>query len=84
MFKSLMGRSGVKEISECQLVNVPETLKCPRVHNTSFVGISANENVNWISEFVNVLCHSLHACLENTEQSGLTRLSPDAKHNPNM
>lgn len=61
MLETAMGRAGINEIGERQLMNVPKPLKWPGIDRSDFVRRDANEVMNWIADLVLMLRHGCRA-----------------------
>jgi hypothetical protein len=57
MFKPLVSGAWIHKVCQCQLVNVPQSLKRTRVEDFAFVVVQPNEHVDWISDLVDILRH---------------------------
>lgn len=55
MLESLVCRAGIGKIGGCQLVDVPESLKRAGIENSTFVAVQTDENMDRISNLMNVL-----------------------------
>jgi hypothetical protein len=42
---------------QCELVDMTKTLERTRIEDSSLVGIESDENVDSITDFVDVFCH---------------------------
>jgi hypothetical protein len=57
MLKPSMGRTGIDQMGQRKLVDMPQTLKWPRINDLPLFRIQAGEDMNRITDFVDVLCH---------------------------
>ena len=57
MLKPSMGRSRIDEMGQSKLVDMPQTLKCPRIKDLPLFSIQAGEDMNGITDFVDIFCH---------------------------
>ena len=54
MLKPSMGRSRIDEMGQTKLMDMPQTLKCPRIKDLPLVSIQAGEDMNGITDFVDI------------------------------
>ena len=54
MLEPVVSRTGIDQVRQCQLMNVPKALKRTRIEDLSLVRIESNENVNRVPNFVDV------------------------------
>ncbi|GAG41424.1 unnamed protein product [marine sediment metagenome] len=57
MLEASMGRTRIDQVGQSKLVDMPQTLKCPRIKDLPLFRIHAGEDMNGIADFVDVLCH---------------------------
>ena len=57
VLKPLVGRAGIHQVRQRQLMNMPKTLKRARIENLSLVRVEPSENMDGVPNFVDVFRH---------------------------